>query len=187
FTAKDASMSAYLLAAHQLLQKFQAYEIQQIPRMKNSHADTLARLASAINDRVGRRVPVEILTQPSMVTSEVCVVRYENTWMSPIYAFLTNGTLPTDKFQTRKLRYRSARYTVINDVLYKHGYTTSYLKCLTTEQEDYILWEIHGGVCGDHSGSRSLAHKSFRQGYYWPTMHQDANTLVKKCDKCQRF
>ncbi|KAI5337268.1 hypothetical protein L3X38_016537 [Prunus dulcis] len=132
-------------------------------------------------------VPVEILAQPSTVTSEACAVRYEDTWMSPIYLYLTNGTLPEDKAQARKLRYRSARYTVINDVLYKRGYTTPYLKCPTAEQGEYILREIHSGVCGDHSGSRSLAYKVFRQGYFWPTMHQDANTLVKRCDKCQRF
>ncbi|CAL2253631.1 unnamed protein product [Prunus armeniaca] len=180
-------MSAYLSAAHQLLQKFQAYEIRQIPRSDNSHADALSHLASAINDKIGMKVPVEILSQPSMTTAEVCVVRYEDTWMSPIHAFLTNGTLPTDKSQARKLRYRSARYTVINDVLYKRGYTTPYLKCLTKEQGDYVLREVHSGVCGDHSGSRLLAHKVFRQGYFWPTLHQDANVLVKKCDKCQRF
>ncbi|XP_034219089.1 uncharacterized protein LOC117630490 [Prunus dulcis] len=187
FAAKDASMYAYLSTAHQLLRSFQAYEIKQIPRGENSHADALARLASAINDKVGRKVPVEILAQPSTVTSEACAVRYEDTWMSPIYLYLTNGTLPEDKAQARKLRYRSARYTVINDVLYKRGYTTPYLKCLTAEQGEYILREIHSGVCGDHSGSRSLAYKVFRQGYFWPTMHQDANTLVKRCDKCQRF
>ncbi|KAI5351522.1 hypothetical protein L3X38_004413 [Prunus dulcis] len=187
FAAKDASMYAYLSTAHQLLRSFQAYEIKQIPRGENSHADALARLASAINDKVGRNVPVEILAQPSTVTSEACAVRYEDTWMSPIYLYLTNGTLPEDKAQARKLRYRSARYTVINDVLYKRGYTTPYLKCLTAEQGEYILREIHSGVCGDHSGSRSLAYKVFRQGYFWPTMHQDANTLVKRCDKCQRF
>ncbi|CAL9002342.1 unnamed protein product, partial [Prunus brigantina] len=187
FAAKDASMAAYLSASHQLLQKFQAYEIRQIPRSENSHADALSRLASAINDKIGRKVPVEILSQPSTTVAEVCTVRYENTWMSPIYAFLTDGTLPTDKSQAGKLRYRSARYTIINDVLYKRGYTTPYLKCLTREQGDYILREVHSGVCGDHSGSRSLAHKVFRQGYFWLTLHQDASMLVKKCDKCQRF
>ncbi|CAL9017856.1 unnamed protein product, partial [Prunus brigantina] len=187
FAAKDASMSAYLSAAHQLLHKFQAYEIQQIPRSENSHADALSRLASAINDKIGRKVPVEILSQPSTTMAEVCTVRYEKTWMSPIYAFLTDGTLPTDKSQARKIRYRAARYTIINDVLYKRGYTTPYLKCLTKEQGDYILREVHSGVCGDHSGSRSLAHKVFRQGYFWPTLHQDASVFVKKCDRCQRF
>ncbi|KAI5354401.1 hypothetical protein L3X38_007296 [Prunus dulcis] len=187
FAAKDASMYAYLSTAHRLLQSFQAYEIKQIPRSENSHADALARLASAINDKVGRRVPVEILAQPSTVAVETCTVRYEDTWMSHIYLYLTNGTLPEDKAQARKLRYRSARYTVINDVLYKRGYTTPYLKCLTAEQGDYVLRKIHNGVCGDHSGSRSLAYKAFRQRYFWPTMHQDANSLVKRCDKCQRF
>ncbi|KAI5335629.1 hypothetical protein L3X38_025762 [Prunus dulcis] len=187
FAAKDASMYAYLSTAHQLLRSFHAYEIKQIPRGENSHADALAKLALAINDKVGRKVPVEILAQPSAVASEVCAVRHEDTWMSDIYLYLTNGTLPEDKAQARKLRYRSARYTVINDVLYKRGYTTPYLKCLTAEQGDYVLREIHNGVCGDHSGSRSLAYKVFRQGCFWPTMHQDANTLVKKCDKCQHF
>ncbi|XP_020412920.1 uncharacterized protein LOC109947377 [Prunus persica] len=184
FVARDTSMNAYLSSTHQLLQNFQAYEIRQIPRSENSHADALARLASAINDKIGRKVPVEILAQPSTVASETFTVRYEDTWMSPIYSYLTNDTLPDDKAQARKLRYRSARYTVINDVLYKRGYTTPYLKCLTAEQGDYVLREIHNGVCGDHSGSRSLAHKTFRQGYFWPTMHQDAISLVKKCDKC---
>ncbi|KAI5332064.1 hypothetical protein L3X38_022192 [Prunus dulcis] len=105
FAAKDASMYAYLSTAHRLLQSFQAYEIKQIPRSKNSHADALARLASAINDKVGRKVPVEILAQPSTIASETCTVRYEDNWMSHIYLYLTNGTLPEDKAQARKLRY----------------------------------------------------------------------------------
>ncbi|KAI5317633.1 hypothetical protein L3X38_037340 [Prunus dulcis] len=41
---------------HQVLQKFKAYKIRQILRTENSHADALARLASAINDRVSRKV-----------------------------------------------------------------------------------------------------------------------------------
>ncbi|CAL2277651.1 unnamed protein product [Prunus armeniaca] len=103
FAAKDASMTAYLSTIHQLIQKFQAYEIRQIPRTENRHTDVLARLASTINDKVGRRVPVEILAQPNTITFEVCTVRYKNTWMSSIYAYLLNGTLPHDKSQARKL------------------------------------------------------------------------------------
>ncbi|XP_020413816.1 uncharacterized protein LOC109947629 [Prunus persica] len=105
FAARDASMHAYLSSTHQLLQSFRAYEIKQIPRTENSHADALARLASAINDKIGRKVPVEILAQPSTVAFETCTVRYEDTWMSPIYSYLTNGTLPEDKARARKLRY----------------------------------------------------------------------------------
>ncbi|XP_021833954.1 uncharacterized protein LOC110773738 [Prunus avium] len=148
FAAKDPSMSAYLTAAHQLLNKFQVYEIQQIPRNENSHADALARLASAINDKVGRKIPVEILTLLSTTIAEICTIEYNDTWMSPIHAYLTNGTLPGDKAKARQLRYRSARYIIISDVLYKRGYTTPYMKCITEEQGEYVIREIHSGVCG---------------------------------------
>ncbi|XP_059638806.1 uncharacterized protein LOC132281085 [Cornus florida] len=32
-----------------------------------------------------------------------------------------------------------------------------------------------------------VAHKTIRQGYYWPTIQKDATDYVKKCDKCQWF
>ena len=62
-----------------------------------------------------------------------------------------------------------------------------YLKCVDEEEARYILEEIHGGVCGDHAGPRSLVKKVIRTGYFWPTMQVDASEIVKKCDKCQRY
>ena len=47
--------------------------------------------------------------------------------------------------------------------------------------------EVHEGICGNHSGGASLAHKILRQGYYWPTLHKDAHAFAKACDSCQRF
>ena len=47
--------------------------------------------------------------------------------------------------------------------------------------------EVHEGICGNHSGSRSLVHKLVRTGYYWPTMQKDAEAYVKTYEKCQRF
>ena len=47
--------------------------------------------------------------------------------------------------------------------------------------------EVHEGICGNHSGSRSLVHKLVRAGYYCPTMQADVEAYVKAYDKCQRF
>ena len=49
------------------------------------------------------------------------------------------------------------------------------------------MGEVHKGICGNHSGARSLVHKLIRARYYWPTMLKDAQAYVKACDKCQRF
>ena len=48
-----------------------------------------------------------------------------------------------------------------------------------------MLREVHEGICGNHIGVRSLAVKTLRQGYYWPTILKDAMELVKKCKICQ--
>lgn len=37
------------------------------------------------------------------------------------------------------------------------------------------------------NGARSLAHKVIWQGYFWPTVHTDAQAFTQKYDKCQRF
>ena len=47
--------------------------------------------------------------------------------------------------------------------------------------------EVHKGICGNHSGSRSLVHKLVRVGYYWPTMQKDVEAYVKTCNNYQRF
>ena len=62
-----------------------------------------------------------------------------------------------------------------------------YLKCVDEEEAKYILDEIHRGVCGDHTGPRSLVNKVMQTGYFWPTMQVDAVEIIKKCDKCQRY
>ncbi|KAM2574826.1 hypothetical protein TB2_006730 [Malus domestica] len=172
FDAKDSSMAAYL-AQTQLLLKHFHYQITQIPRAANSHAYALARLTSAVEDKIGRKIQVELLVAPSTMAAKVCNLQQRDSWITPIYRFLAYGTLPNDKVQAKQIRYKATRYLIINDQLYKWGFNLPYLRCLTPAEAKTVFREIHEGVCRDHAGSRSLAHKAFRQGYYWPTLHQD--------------
>ncbi|KAI5323743.1 hypothetical protein L3X38_032815 [Prunus dulcis] len=187
FTAKDASMTAYLQHARHLLATFHAHSIRQVPRSENSHADALARLASALEQGTGRHIHIEFLAQPSTQAPLICTIDHSPTWMDPILQFLQNQTLPANPAEARRVRHRSARYLVINGSLYKRGFSLPYLRCLTPEEGHYVLREIHEGICGNHSGARSLAHKAIRQGYFWPSLHTDTQPFTQKCDKCQRF
>ena len=95
--------------------------------------------------------------------------------------------MPDEKKAARRLKVRVARFVLIKDILYKRGFSCPYLRCLGNEEADYVMREVHEGIYGNHSGSRSLVHKLVRVGYYWPTMQKDAEAYVKACDKCQRF
>ncbi|KAM1683479.1 hypothetical protein ACFXTN_031645 [Malus domestica] len=91
------------------------YQITQIPRATNSHADALARLASAVEDKIGRKIQVELLAAPNTMAVEVCNLQQGDSWITSIYRFLTYGTLPNDKVQAKQIRYKATCYLIIND------------------------------------------------------------------------
>ncbi|GJW01119.1 reverse transcriptase domain-containing protein [Tanacetum coccineum] len=70
-------------------------------------------------------------------------------------------------------------------VLFKKGYLVPMLRCVVPLQANYVIREIHMGSCGLHVGPRAVVRKAIRQGYYWPTMHEDAKEEVQKYDSCQ--
>ena len=162
-------------------------KVVQIPRRENERADRLAKAASAeqmvILSNVISFVQLSSLIDPSNV-QEICS---ENSWTTPIVSYLKDGVLPNEKEAARKLKVRAARFVLIKDVLYKRGFSRPYLRCLGMEEADYVMKEVHEGIYGNHSGSRSLVHKLIRAGYYWPTMQKDAEAYVRSCDKCQKF
>lgn len=43
-----------------------------------------------------------------------------------------------------------------------------YLRCIKEDEAKYILKEVHEGIYGDHTTSRSLVSKISKTGYYWP-------------------
>ena len=107
--------------------------------------------------------------------------------MTPIVGYLQEGKLPQGREEARKLRIKSAKYVLRDEVLYKRGFSQPYLRCLALDEANYILREVHEGAYGNYSGARSLVHKVVPAGYYWPTIQANAKAYIKVCDQCQRF
>ena len=75
---------------------------------------------------------------------------------------------------------------MVGDDLYKRGYGQPLLKCVTIEKAQYIIKELHEGICGYHSGARTMATRVLRAGYFWPTIEADCQDHVRKCKPCQK-
>ena len=71
--------------------------------------------------------------------------------MDPIISCIRDGVLPPDKLRARKVRGQASRYTMIDGVLYRRGYTLPFLRCLDENDADYVLREVHEGICGNYS------------------------------------
>ena len=106
-------------------------------------------------------------------------------WMDPIRLYIAMGELPNERDKAHKVQIQSARFSMVDGQLYKPSLGGPYLMCLTPEQGQYVLAELHEGICGNHLRGGTLAHRAHSQGYYWPTMKSDAADYVTKCDACQ--
>uniref|UniRef100_A0A2N9GA07 Uncharacterized protein n=1 Tax=Fagus sylvatica TaxID=28930 RepID=A0A2N9GA07_FAGSY len=133
----------------------------------------------AKEDRMKRYLTVikNLLTQFKKV--ELCQIPREENEAADRLARLASSGVEIDGFVEIQGR-PSTEEETINPI----SFTTT---CLSPEEATYVIREVNEGVCGNHSGARSLAHKLTRAGYYWPSLLHDATQFVKACDKCQRF
>ena len=187
YEAKSERMILYLRKVRDLLKKFVLVQVKHVPRAENSRADALAKLATASQEDLSMSTPVEYLAEPSidLYGEVVAQVGSKPTWMEPIWDYIIDGSLPDDPKEAAKIRARSARFANHKGSLYKRGFFTPFLKCIVGKDTEYVLREVHEGICGNHIRARMLAGKVLRQGYYWPTILKDATDLVKKCRICQ--
>ena len=100
--------------------------------------------------------------------------------MDPIITYIKSGNLLSNPTKARKVRIRLSKFTILNDELYKRGFSQPYLKCLYPENAEYVPREIYEGVCGNNSGLHSLDGQVVCAGYFWPTMQKDATQVVQK-------
>ena len=107
--------------------------------------------------------------------------------MDPISQYINTGELPNKKDKAHRVQVQYARFFLIDGQLFKQSLNGPYLKCLTTEHDQYMLAELHEWICGNHPSDRTLAHRAHTQGYYWPTMKSDVADYVRKCDRCQQL
>nr|GEU55630.1 hypothetical protein [Tanacetum cinerariifolium] len=158
-----------------------------VPRSENKKADALRKIASTSFAHLTKQVLVEEVSEKSINEVKVLAAVEEegDTWMNPIYNYLTEETLPAEKEKAKAIRRKSGRYAVINGVLYKKSYLGPWLRYVGPLQANYVLREIHEGSCSMHARTRSVVAKAIRIGYYWPTMHADARKLIRKCQDCR--
>ena len=86
--------------------------------------------------------------------------------MDSIIQFLKEDILPKERIEVDKVRRKATSYWLSeNQKLYKRSFSGPYLLCVHPELTESILEELREGICGSHTGGRSLAHRAFTQGY----------------------
>ena len=183
YKCKGERMKRYLDQVKRRVDDLKA-KIIQILKGENEQADCLAKAVLAEHMITHGNVLSFVQLSPLIDSDDVQEIGSRSNWTTSIALYLKDGVLPDEKEAARKLKVQAARFVLIKDVLYKRSFCCPYLRCLGNEEADYVMREVHEGICGNHSGARSLVHKLVRAGYYWLTMQKDAEAYVKTYDKC---
>ncbi|XP_022004494.1 uncharacterized protein LOC110902062 [Helianthus annuus] len=187
YEAKGDVMALYLSQAKTLLQTFYSYKVHHINRSENKPADALSKLASTSFQHLAKDVRIEVLNNPSVPLREVSVIQTGTTsWMTPIIMYLQSGILPENKAEAQKIQYKAEHYQMADGILYRKSYLGPLLRCVDAEDANYLIREVHEGICGIHAGPRMVVAKVMNAGYYWPGMHLYAVKELRKCSGCQR-
>lgn len=180
-------MQKYLRLTKHLTQEFDQVEFTQVPRSQKSEADGIERQMSSKGGSTPPDLKMEVQKHLSIEEFHTFAVQSKNSWMTPILSFLQDKRLLADVEEAKKIRKRAIKFIMLNDTLYKKGFSMPYLKCVEENEAKCILEEVQEGIYGDHTGPRSLVSKIIIVGYFWTTMQKDAREFVERCDKCQRF
>ncbi|GJS83087.1 reverse transcriptase domain-containing protein [Tanacetum coccineum] len=162
YIAKEADMIRYMEKVRTLTNGFRMFSIKQVPRSENKKADALRKITSTSFAHLSKQVLIEELKEKSINELDVlALVEGEgDTWMTPIYKYLTEETLPAEVSKARAVRRKSQRFAVINGVLYKKSFLGPWLWCVRPLQANYVLKEIYEGSCSMHASIRSIVAKA---------------------------
>ncbi|XP_050259289.1 uncharacterized protein LOC126704342 [Quercus robur] len=138
-----------------------------IPRSGNTHANSLATLATFSAQSLSRVILVKDLCKPIEVKREMVhihQIRVGPSWMDPIALFLKEDIFLEEKSEVDKILRKTPRFWLSeNQKLYKRSFFGPYLLCIHLEASELILEELHEGICGRNKGGKSLSHRALTQ------------------------
>ncbi|XP_074282611.1 uncharacterized protein LOC141607151 [Silene latifolia] len=124
YVARDSKIIAYLKIATEKKSKFRTFKITQDVRTQYTQ---------------GARTLVSTVGQQ------------DADWRVPYLNWLRDGTLPEDKKKAQSFRIKASRYIMIDNILFRKSLAGPCLRCLSKEEAETVLQDVHGGECGNHA------------------------------------
>ncbi|XP_021623935.1 uncharacterized protein LOC110623328 [Manihot esculenta] len=162
-----------------------SWKLRQVARGESEEANFLAKMAATDEQHLTQPFQFEKLHISAKNVEESFPIEEGESWMTPVYKFLTQDDLPADELSAKQIIRKSSKYALIDGWLYKRSSIQPWLHCVTEEEGHKILKNIHKGDCGSYEGAQTIVQKAFKQGYYWSMIVQDVKQLAHKCRRRQ--
>ena len=104
-------------------------------------------------------------TVPATSTTEPLPTTHKPDWRTPFIQYLTDDSGYTDRTENERLMRRSKQYLLVDGKLWhKNAKEEILMKCLTQEEGEHLLDQIHSSSYGNHAASRTWSVRLSEQG-----------------------
>jgi hypothetical protein len=94
----------------------------------------------------------------------ICPTHNED-WRTKIITFLRGNHPANDEAYINRMQARVKPYKIIEGELYKEGVCSPLLKCISRDEGQDLIREIHSGLCGSHTGPMAFLGKVICKGF----------------------
>ncbi|CAL8996844.1 unnamed protein product [Prunus brigantina] len=174
-----------------------AEEEKMVAKSKKKANDTSPADSSLPNDmwqlhvdgasnHKGAGAGVVIITPDGTLLEQAITLGFSASNNEAEYEALLVGLRLAKELSIKRLAIYSDSQLITNQAS-RESYSGPHLTYIKYPQTFEVIYKIHDGEGGNHSGGRSLAQKALNIGYFWPTIRHDSTKYVKRCDRCQRY
>ncbi|KAL4353062.1 hypothetical protein GQ457_06G011960 [Hibiscus cannabinus] len=123
-----------------------------------------------------------------LITSAEELAEKSTPWYADFVNYIVSRILPHQlNYQCRKrFKHNAKGYFWDEPYLFKQCADQIIRRCIPEEEQQTILEQCHSAPYGGHFGGNRTAAKVLQSGFYWPTLHKDAQLFCQQCDRCQR-
>uniref|UniRef100_A0A2N9HWS0 Integrase catalytic domain-containing protein n=1 Tax=Fagus sylvatica TaxID=28930 RepID=A0A2N9HWS0_FAGSY len=89
-------------------------------------------------------------------SDQVYATFVSNDWRTPFLEYLIENILPQTSKEAVQLKKLAARYFVEGGILFRKGFHSDPLKCLSLAESQTVMKEAHSKECGEHQGKKRL-------------------------------
>jgi hypothetical protein len=102
---------------------------------------------------------LELIPQEYEVHHVVANTSGDDDWRQPFLDYFNHGTLPDDIVERRRLQRPLHSYVVKARTLYRCSFGQEMLlQCVSRNEAEQVLQEVHHGVCGGHQSGPKIYH-----------------------------
>ena len=164
----------YYNKAQSLRQRFDICHITHIRRGENIRADALAGLAASMATQEGENMQITVCQRRILpplnthqavaechrvVGSRISILKPPvGDWRDPFIDYIMLGILPEDPRERVSIQRRAPNFhlDIPSKMLYRKSFNGVLLRCLSQQEAEETLKEVHAGLCGAHQAGPKL-------------------------------